>query len=113
LIGLAGTVCLAQRNVQAGTYYHGDGLSMMIYINIQPDRHYSARWSDDVGVCGVATGTWTTARATLTLSPTVETGMFREHPLHVFQVASVTNLVATTKSKPLNGKSFGLANNRK
>ena len=110
---LTGTCCLAQSNLVAGTYYYGGLRMTTIFINIQTNGHYSARWSDDVGVCGVATGIWTTAEATLTLAPTVETGMFKEHPLHTFQIASITNLVAKTSSRPLNGKSFCVGEERK
>ena len=104
---LLGAPVRAQTNV-TGSFYHGDGLGKNLVIEIATDGAYAAKWTDCLGVCGSATGIWSRSGAVLTLAPSVETGMFKEHPLHDFQILSATNLLIRSPSNAFNGKTFDL-----
>ena len=112
LATLATAPVYAETNV-TGRFYHGDGLVKNVAIEIGTNGSYSAKWTDCLGVCGSATGTWSQSGTVLTLVPSVESGMFKEHPLHEFQILSATNLLIRTPSKAFRGETFVLRNEQK
>ena len=89
-----------------GSFYHGDGLGMNILVTISTNQKYTAQWSDCMGSCGTAAGSWSNATGMLHLTPTNETGMFRSHQIRVLRVQNATNLVVVNSSKALEGKTF-------
>jgi hypothetical protein len=90
----------------AGSYYHGDGLGMNITITVSTNQKYTAGWSDCIGSCGAAAGSWSNANDMLYLTPTNETGMFRSHRIRLLRVRDAANLIVTNSSKALEGKTF-------
>jgi hypothetical protein len=58
----------------AGSYYSGDGLGRMVYVDLLPDGTFRSDWQGCLGVYGESTGTWQVQAEKILFTPSSEAG---------------------------------------
>jgi hypothetical protein len=69
-----------------GCWYSGDGTGVNLTLALQGGGTYKLTWTGCLGVYGTAKGTWKEDGGTLSLSPSEETDMLKEHPIRTLRV---------------------------
>ena len=57
-----------------GSYYSGDGLGRMVYVDLHPDGTFRSDWQGCLGVYGEAAGTWQVQAEKIMFTPDSEAG---------------------------------------
>lgn len=63
----------------AGDYYRGDGTGYNIYLTLDANGQYKAKWRGCLGVYGEASGRWTLKDKQIFFAFSKETGMMQGH----------------------------------
>lgn len=58
----------------AGSYYSGDGLGRMVYVDLLPDGTFRSDWQGCLGVYGESTGIWQVQAERIVFTADSETG---------------------------------------
>ena len=61
-------------SVLAGSYYSGDGLGRMVYVDLLPDGTFRSDWQGCLGVYGESAGTWQVRAERIVFTTSTETG---------------------------------------
>ena len=98
IIGLSLLICVGCQSTKraalltrpaelAGSYYRGDHKGYNLYLDLQADGTYTAKWRGCLGVYGTARGTWGFYDRRLFFTPSEETDMMKGHlrELHIVQ----------------------------
>ena len=77
-----------------GSFYEGDGLGFNLCLTIGSNGAYSCEWWGCMGLYGASTGRWSIASNRLSLTPSMESGMLKDHPLRALDVLLISNNIA-------------------
>ena len=67
------------KSALTGSYYSGDGLGRMVYVDLSPDGTFRSDWQGCLGVYGEAEGRWEVQGEKIVFTPNTEAGTLAGH----------------------------------